>query len=190
MRKAEINRKTKETDIKLKLNLDSDEIKIDTGVGFFDHMLEAFAFHGGFSLEVKVKGDLQVDAHHTVEDVGICVGKAFNEALSDKKGIERFGEAFVPMDDALARCVLDISRPYLNYDVLYSQEKCGEFDVCLVEEFFRALCMNANFTMHLAVLYGNNAHHEAEAVFKSAARAINKAVKITSDKTNSSKGVL
>ncbi|MDO5015174.1 MAG: imidazoleglycerol-phosphate dehydratase HisB [Clostridia bacterium] len=190
MRKAEIERKTKETDIKLTLNLDSTEVQINTGIGFFDHMLTAFAFHGGFSLLLDVKGDLEVDAHHTVEDVGICLGQAFKQALSDKKGIERFGEAFIPMDDALARCVLDISRPYLNYDVIYSQEKCGDFEICLVEEFFRALCMNAEITMHLAILYGSNAHHEAEALFKSSARALKQAIKITSNKMNSSKGVL
>ena len=150
-RKAEIIRKTKETDIKVSLNLDGGgNISINTGIGFFDHMLNSFAVHGVFDLTVICKGDLNVDGHHSVEDVGICLGRAFNEALGDKSGIMRFGSAFIPMDEALAFCALDISnRPFLVFNAEFSNEKIGEYDSCLTEEFMRAFAFNAGITLHL-----------------------------------------
>ena len=139
MRKAQIERNTKETQIRIDLCLDGGDVEVSTGIGFFDHMLVAFGVHGGFGLKVEVNGDLNVDTHHTVEDTGIALGKAFNEALGDKSGIERYGAFSIPMDEALANCVLDISnRPFLVFNAIFEQEKCGDYETCMTEEFFRA----------------------------------------------------
>lgn len=177
-RTAEIKRTTKETDISVKLDLDGCEVKIDTGIGFFDHMLTALGVHGGFGLEVSCKGDLNVDGHHTAEDVGIVLGKAFAEALGDKSGIMRYGSAFIPMDEALAFCALDISaRPFLVFNAEFKNERVGEFDTCLTEEFMRAFAFNAGITLHLRVEYGSNDHHKIEALFKALAYALKTAVR-------------
>lgn len=192
MRTAEINRKTKETDINLKLNLDGGDVKIDTGIGFFDHMLNSFATHGGFGLEIKSKGDLEVDGHHTVEDVGIVLGKAFCEALGDKSSIERFGSFFVPMDEALAFASADVSgRPFLVFDAEFPQDTCGDYDCALTVEFMRAFANNAQITLHVKSLYGDNSHHITEAIFKAVAHALKAAVaQNSSGKPLSTKGVL
>lgn len=182
-RKAKITRTTKETDIKVTLNLDGCEnCSINTGIGFFDHMLTALAVHGGFGLEISCKGDLNVDGHHSVEDVGICLGKAFYEALGDKSGIVRFGSAFVPMDEALGFCALDISnRPFLVFKAEFNNEKIGDYESCLTEEFMRAFAFNAGITLHLRAEYGKNDHHITEALFKSLAYALKQAVRSNSD---------
>lgn len=192
MRTSEITRKTKETDITLKLCLDGGEVKIDTGIGFFDHMLNSFATHGGFGLEISAKGDLEVDGHHTVEDVGIVLGKAFNEALGDKGSIERFGSFYVPMDEALAFSSVDVSgRPFLVFDAEFPQAVCGDYDCSLTVEFMRALAYNSQITLHIKSVYGDNSHHITEAVFKAAAHALKAAVaQNNSGKPLSTKGVL
>ena len=191
MRYAEINRKTKETDISLRLTLTPGESKIDTGIGFFDHMLTAFAFYGGMQLTLTCKGDLQVDGHHTVEDCGIVLGKAFAEALGDKKGIRRFASAYVPMDEALCFCALDVSgSPYLVYDAPMPQPMIGDYDSCLTREFMRAFCMNACITLHLKAHYGDNAHHITEGLYKALGLAIRDAVRVEGEGITSTKGVL
>lgn len=191
MRNAEINRKTKETDISVKLDLDGEAADISTGIGFFDHMLTAFAVHGGMGLTVKAAGDLQVDGHHTVEDVGIVLGKAFKEAIGDMKGIARYGSAFIPMDEALGFASIDISgRPFLVFDAKFSDDRIGEFDTCLAEEFFRAFAFNAGVTLHLKCEYGKNDHHIAEALFKAAAHAVKAAKAVSGSEILSTKGVL
>lgn len=192
MRTAEIERNTKETQIKIALNLDGGDVEISTGIGFFDHMLTAFAVHGGFGLKVTVKGDLEVDTHHTVEDTGIALGTAFRQALGDMSGIERYGAFSVPMDESLANCVLDISnRPFLVFKASFEQEKCGDYETCVTEEFFRAFAMNACITLHIEVPYGINAHHQIEAIFKAVAHAMKIAVRKNSDgSVLSTKGVL
>lgn len=192
-RTAEITRKTRETDIKIKLDLDkSGEVSIDTGIGFLDHMLTALAVHGGFSLSVKCAGDLSVDGHHTTEDIGIVLGMAFREALGDKSGIMRYGSAFIPMDESLAFCSLDISaRPFLVFNAQFTNERVGEFDTCLTEEFMRSFAFNAGITLHLRVEYGSNDHHKIEALFKALAYALKAAVKRNTDgSVVSTKGVL
>lgn len=192
-RTAEITRKTRETDIKIKLDLDkSGEVSIDTGIGFLDHMLTALAVHGGFSLSVKCAGDLNVDGHHTTEDIGIVLGMAFREALGDKTGIMRYGSAFIPMDESLAFCSLDISaRPFLVFNAQFTNERVGEFDTCLTEEFMRSFAFNAGITLHLRVEYGSNDHHKIEALFKALAYALKAAVKRNTDgSVVSTKGVL
>lgn len=192
MRIAEVTRKTKETDIKLLLNLDGGEISINTGIGFFDHMLNSFATHGGFGLQLTVKGDLYVDSHHTVEDTGIVLGQAFAKALGDKSSIERFGSFFVPMDEALAFSSVDISgRPYLVFDADFPQERCGDYDCAMTVEFMRAFAFNSQITLHLKAVYGDNSHHITEAIFKAAAHSLRLAVKQnSSNKPLSTKGVL
>ncbi|MDE7288744.1 MAG: imidazoleglycerol-phosphate dehydratase HisB [Oscillospiraceae bacterium] len=191
MRIAEINRKTKETDITVKLDLDGGNVDISTGIGFFDHMLTAFAVHGGMGLTVKAVGDLQVDGHHTVEDVGIVLGKAFKEAVGDMKGIARYGTAFIPMDEALGFASIDISgRPFLVFNAEFSDDRIGEFDTCLAEEFFRAFAFNAGVTLHLKCEYGKNDHHIAEALFKAAAHAVKAAKAVSGSEILSTKGVL
>lgn len=191
MRIAEINRKTKETDISLKLCLDGGSVSVETGIGFFDHMLNSLFFHSGMGAELKARGDLQVDAHHTVEDVGIVIGQAIKEALGDKKGIARFAHAYVPMDEALAFSALDISgRPYLVYDAPMPQELIGQYDTCLTIEFMRALSVSGGLTLHMKAVYGDNSHHVTEALFKSLALALKTAVKITGTETLSTKGTL
>ena len=192
-RTAEITRTTKETDISVKLDLDGGaKAVIDTGIGFLDHMLTALAIHGGFSLELSCKGDLYVDGHHTAEDVGIALGTAFREALGDKSGIMRYGTAFIPMDESLGFCSLDISaRPFLVFNADFTNERVGEFDTCLTEEFMRAFAFNAGITLHLRVEYGSNDHHKIEALFKALAYALKAAVKKNTDgSVISTKGTL
>ena len=177
-RRSELSRKTSETDILIRLNLDGTGMtKIATGIGFFDHMLTAFGRHGMFDLEVKARGDLHIDAHHTVEDVGIVLGQALAHAVADKRGITRFGQASIPMDEALVDAAVDLSgRSYLGWQVNFERPMLGTMDTQLVEEFFRALTSNGLFTLHLRQLAGTNAHHVAEATFKAAARALRMAV--------------
>lgn len=192
MRTSIVERNTKETQIKIELNLDGGEVKVDTGIGFFDHMLTAFGIHGGFGLNVKVTGDLDVDTHHTVEDTGIALGKAFNEALGDMSGINRYGTFYIPMDESLAQASLDISnRPFLVFNADFAQEKCGDYETCVTEEFWRAFAVNSAITLHINVLYGANAHHEIEAIFKAVAHALKIAVQRNGDNcVLSTKGVL
>lgn len=192
MRTSIVERNTKETQIKIELNLDGGEVKVDTGIGFFDHMLTAFGVHGGFGLNVKVTGDLDVDTHHTVEDTGIALGKAFNEALGDMNGINRYGTFYIPMDESLAQVSLDISnRPFLVFNADFAQEKCGDYETCVTEEFWRAFAVNSAITLHINVLYGVNAHHEIEAIFKAVAHALKIAVQKNGDNcVLSTKGVL
>lgn len=172
-----VTRRTAETDIELQLVLDGEgHADVQTGIGFFDHMLTAFARHGSFDLTVRVDGDLHVDGHHTVEDTGLCLGQALHAALGDKAGIQRFGSAYVPMDEALVLAALDLSgRPYLAYDLTPSG-RIGEFDAVLTEEFFRAFATTGGVTLHLRQLAGKNEHHIVEAAFKAAARALRTAV--------------
>ena len=178
MRVAEIKRKTKETDISLELKLDGTGVaQIETGIGFFDHMLNSFARHGFFDLNLTVIGDLYVDSHHTVEDTGIVLGQAIRAALGDKEGIKRYGNAMLPMDDALVLCALDLSgRPYLVYDVTLTTEKVGYMDTELVKEFFYAVSYAAGMNLHIKMLDGTNNHHIIEAVFKAFAKALDEAV--------------
>lgn len=195
MRKGEIKRKTAETDIELSLALDgTGKSNIYTGCGFLDHMLTLFAAHGRFDLNVSCKGDTNVDFHHSVEDVGICLGKAFSDAIGDCKGIKRYGNMILPMDESLVLCALDVSgRAYLNYDVSITAEKIGDFDTELIEEFFFAFVRNSGVTLHVKQLDGKNAHHIAEAAFKAFARALRQAVEIDIQSKNeipSTKGVL
>ncbi|MCP4366284.1 MAG: imidazoleglycerol-phosphate dehydratase HisB [Planctomycetes bacterium] len=180
MRRSEIVRKTKETDIKLTFELDGEgRCEGSTGVGFFDHMLELFSRHGLFNLKVSAKGDNEVDDHHTVEDIGICLGRALKEALGDNKGIVRFGDASIPMQEALANVAVDIGgRPELVFSSPLAKEKIGGFDAALVEEFLHALCINAAINLHVNVPYGTNSHHIAEAIFKGLARALAQAIKV------------
>jgi imidazoleglycerol-phosphate dehydratase len=193
-RTAKITRKTKETEIKVKLNLDgSGQCMLDTSVGFLDHMLTLLASHGRFDLELKAAGDLQVDQHHTVEDIGICLGQAFTKALGDRKSIRRYGMQMIPMDEAMASVVLDLSnRPYLLYNVPRLSERVGELETQLIQEFFRAFTVQAGVTMHVNVLYGGNSHHVIEAIFKAWARAMRHACEIEPgvDAVPSTKGVL
>lgn len=189
-----LSRKTTETDITLSLALgdSSRKSEIQTGIGFFDHMLNAFSHHAGLYLSLSCKGDLEVDCHHTVEDCGIVLGMAINEALCDKSGIARYGSAYIPMDEALAMAAVDISgRPYLVFNAEFSNEKIGDLDCQMVEEFFRALAFNAGITLHLNLLYGKNDHHIAEAIFKAFAHAFKQAAKkAQSDAPLSTKGAL
>ncbi|MDX2031182.1 MAG: imidazoleglycerol-phosphate dehydratase HisB [Blastocatellia bacterium] len=180
MRKAEIRRKTKETDIRVALDLDgSGEGRIDSGVPFLDHMLDLTARHGLFDLEVACKGDLEIDDHHSVEDIAICLGQAFAAALGDKKGIVRYGQAYVPMDETLARAVVDLSgRSYLVYRVENTRDRVGTFSVELAEHFWHSFAEHCRCNLHIEVFYGRNQHHIIEAVFKSAARALSQAVRI------------
>ena len=188
---AQITRETKETQITLSLNLDGGPVQIDTGIGFFDHMLTAMAFYAKMGLEITARGDLHVDAHHTVEDVGIVLGQALKQALGDKVGIRRFASAFIPMDEALCHTALDFSnRAYLHFDAEMPQERIGEYESCLTEEFMRALAMNSATTLHMRALYGKNAHHITEALFKSLGVCIQDAAQITGEGVTSTKGVL
>ena len=195
-RTATVNRKTNETDIALSLCLDGGDYSIDTGVGFFDHMLDHVARHGRLGLNVTAKGDTHVDDHHTVEDVGIVLGQALVQTLGDKRGVERFGFASVPMEDALARVSIDLSgRQALVFDVRpesfhQSAGKIGSFDTQLIQEFFTALANNGQFNCHIEVPYGTNHHHIAEAIFKAFGLALRHAVVVTGDQVPSTKGVL
>lgn len=176
-RKAVIERKTKETDINLTLDLDGmGNAQIDTGIGFFDHMLNSFARHGFFDLALKVTGDLYVDGHHTVEDTGIVLGQAIKQALGDKKGIKRYGSTMLPMDETLALCAIDLSgRPYLVFDVELTTDRVGYLDTELVKEFFYAISYSAGMNLHIKVLHGSNNHHIIEAIFKAFSRALDEA---------------
>ena len=190
-RRAQISRTTKETDIALTLDLEGGAVEVDTGIGFFDHMLTAFAFYARFGLTVKARGDLEVDGHHTVEDVGIVLGQALREALGDRKGIRRFASAYIPMDEALCFTALDFSnRAYLAFDAPMPQPMIGAYDACLTQEFMRALAANAGLTLHQKCLYGTNAHHITEALFKSLGVAMAEAAAITGSGVTSTKGVL
>ena len=191
MRSAKLERVTKETNVSVSLNLDGGDVKIDTGIGFFDNMLTAFGVHGGFGLEVKTKGDLEVDCHHTIEDTAIVLGKVLGEALGDKSGIARYGSFYIPMDESLAFCSLDISgRPFLVFDAEFKEERIGGYDSCMTEEFMRALAFNAGITLHIKLLYGTNSHHATEGIYKAVAHALAVAVKETGKGTLSTKGVL
>lgn len=189
-----LERNTKETQIKVTINLDgTGETSIKTGVGFFDHMLNLMAFHGGFDLDIKAKGDLEVCDHHLVEDVGIILGKAFGKALGDKRGIKRYGTFFIPMDESLAQVSLDISgRSFLVFDCDFNRESIGDFSTEMVGEFFRAFAFNSEITLHERIIYGENDHHKIEALFKATGRALREAKEV--DKNNmvlpSTKGML
>ena len=194
-RTADVRRDTKETQIRVRLDLDGTGVSaVSTGVGFFDHMLESFARHGGFDLQVETKGDLHIDMHHTVEDTGIVIGRAFHQALDGFRGVRRFGHAYVPMDETLTRCAIDLSnRPYLVWRVNFVRPKVGEMDTELFKEFHHAFAMNAGACLHLETLYGENSHHIAESGFKALARALRDAVEIdpkTGGQAPSTKGVL
>ena len=190
-RTAQITRETKETQITLSLNLDGGPVSVDTGIGFFDHMLTALAFYAKFGLELTAKGDLHVDAHHTVEDVGIVLGQAIKQALGDKAGIRRFASAFIPMDEALCQTALDFSnRAFLHFEAEMPQEQIGTYDSCLTEEFMRAVAMNSGTTLHMRALYGRNAHHITEALFKSLGVCLHDASRVTGEGVTSTKGVL
>ena len=193
-RRTLLERRTQETSITMELNLDGKGVgDISTGVGFFDHMLMQIARHGFMDITIKAQGDIEVDCHHTVEDVGIVLGKAIAQALGDKAGITRYGSVTLPMDDALVLCAVDFSgRPYLGFDVTFSTERVGDFDTEMVEEFFRAVCVGAGLNMHIKQLAGKNNHHLVEAVFKAFGRAVDQAtrVDVRIDGTLSTKGVL
>ena len=179
-RKSKVSRTTTETDINISLNLDGKgSYKLDTGVPFLDHMLALWSRHGMFDLDIEAQGDTGIDDHHTVEDIGICLGQAISQALGDKTGIRRYGTAFAPMDESLAMVVIDISgRAFTSVDIPMPAQKVGDFDTELVEEFLRALATNAEITLHVRLLQGKNTHHVIEAVFKALGRAINEAVSI------------
>ncbi len=193
-RSAFFERNTEETKIKLDLNIDgTGKSKVETGIGFFNHMLVLFAKHGFFDLDLEVKGDLYVDTHHTVEDVGIVLGKAIAKALGDKAGIKRYGNASIPIDEALSTCVLDISgRPFLNFDVKFSVPRIGELDTEMIEEFFRAISVHAGLTIHIFTSYGSNNHHIAESIFKAFGHSLSQACTIDPRITGvlSTKGML
>jgi imidazoleglycerol-phosphate dehydratase len=195
MRQAEVSRNTLETRIWVALNLDGSGVsQLATGVGFFDHMLDQIARHGMIDLTVEAKGDLHIDAHHTVEDVGITVGQALAKAIGDKKGLRRYGHAYVPLDEALSRVVVDLSgRPGLVFNVPFTRAAIGDFDVDLIHEFFQGLVNHAAITVHIDALRGDNAHHQAETVFKAFARALRMAVELdprAADLIPSTKGAL
>jgi len=194
LRKAEVRRKTKETSVVLKLNLDgSGKHSIKTGIPFFDHMLSLLAYHSRVDLSLMARGDIGVDAHHTVEDVGICLGDGIRQAVGEAKGIQRYGAATIPMDESLVSVAIDLSmRPYLVFQMKLRRSKIGTFDPELVEEFFKALCNHARITLHINLLYGRNSHHMVEAVFKGFGRALKEAVSLDerASEVPSTKGML
>lgn len=191
MRCAEISRKTKETDISLSLCLEGGAVSVSTGIGFLDHMLTALAFYAGWGLTLRVEGDLYVDGHHTVEDTGIVLGQAFRQALGNKNGIRRFGTAYVPMDEALCRTVLDCSnRPYLVFQANMPQPMIGGYDSCLTKEFMQAFAVHGGITLHQTCEYGDNAHHITEALYKSLGMALKEAAQVVGSGVTSTKGVL
>lgn len=195
MRNAYIERKTKETNIKLSLSVREDKEKGTftgtSGVGFFDHMLNSFATHGGFDIDLACKGDLEVDCHHTVEDIGIVLGMAFKEAVGDMKGITRFADIMLPMDEALCMCAIDYSgRAFLVFNGEFTAPMIGDYDSQMTVEFLRAFAFNAGITLHAKVLYGDNDHHKTEAVYKAVAKCLKKALTVVSDSVPSSKGTL
>lgn len=187
-----VTRVTKETQIEVEINLDGGEVNVSTGIGFFDHMLNAFAHHAGFGLNVTTEGDLIVDCHHSIEDTGIAIGMALKQALGDKGGILRFGSSYIPMDESLSFCAVDVSgRPYLVFKGEFPQERVGDFDTCMTEEFFKALSDNAGITLHIKNEYGKNSHHMIESIFKAFAYAMKTAVKDNgTGELISTKGVL
>jgi imidazoleglycerol-phosphate dehydratase len=193
-RSAALQRTTAETDLSIDLTLDGDgTFDVETGVGFFDHMLDLFAKHGGFDLTVRCDGDLEVDDHHTVEDVAIGLGRALHDALGDKAHIARYGHAYVPMDDALARAVIDLSgRSYCRLDATFEREQVGTLSTEMIEHVWRSVAQHARCNLHLTVLHGHNAHHKIEALFKAAARALRMAIKRDADRAEvaSTKGTL
>jgi imidazoleglycerol-phosphate dehydratase len=191
-RTASKSRKTKETDIQVRLNLDGNgQCNVATGIPFFDHMLAQIARHGHFDLEINAKGDLEIDGHHTVEDVGLVFGEALREALGDRRGISRFGHAYVPLDEALTRVVIDLSgRPYLVYRVEFKTARVGDLQTELVEEFLKAFVQEGRFNLHVENLYGRNQHHIAETIFKATARALHLATRVEHADIPSTKGVL
>lgn len=192
MRKSKIERNTKETQISLSLDLDGQgKYNVDTGIGFFDHMLTLFACHSGFDFSVVCQGDVRVDGHHSIEDIGIVLGKALTESLGNKVGIKRYSHVMIPMDESLASVAVDVSgRPYLVFNAEGMKGKVGDFDIELVEEFFRAVASYGGLTIHVNLLYGSNNHHKIEAIFKAFARALKESVTVVGDKIPSSKGVL
>lgn len=193
IRKGSVSRTTRETDINISVSLDNKGIAdISTGIGFFDHMLTALSVHSGISMTIKVKGDLYVDCHHTIEDTGIALGQALGQALGNKSGIVRYGTSYIPMDESLAMASLDLSnRPFLVFNCDFTNQSCGEYDLCMTEEFFRAFAFNSGMTLHINLLYGSNDHHKAEAVYKAVAHALKTAVTKNSDgAVLSTKGVL
>ncbi|WKV08114.1 imidazoleglycerol-phosphate dehydratase HisB [Thermoanaerobacterium sp. CMT5567-10] len=194
MREAEVNRKTMETEIYVKINIDgTGKSDINTGIGFLDHMLNLFSKHGLFDLQVEAKGDLYVDSHHTVEDIGITLGQAFLKALGDKKSIKRYGLSYIPMDEALIRTVVDISgRPYLYYNLKLKMQSLGNFETETVEDFFRAFAYNSLITLHIEQLHGRNTHHIIEGAFKALGCSLDEATKIDDriEGVPSTKGVL
>lgn len=195
MRIATINRKTNETEIALSINLDgTGSYTIDTGIGFLDHMIDQLSRHSLIDMDIKAKGDLHIDCHHTAEDVGIALGQAFKTALGDKKGIGRYADVHLPMDETMTRAAVDVSgRPFFVWDVTFTRDKVGDFDTELFEEFFNAFAINAGITLHIANLYGTNNHHIAESCFKAVARVLRKAVEVDprqADRVPSTKGTL
>ena len=180
MRTASVSRSTAETEISVALNLDgSGSFVADMPIGFFKHMLSQVARHGFFDLKLNVSGDMEIDGHHTVEDIGIVLGQALNQALEDKKGIRRYGSATVPMDDVLAMCTVDLSgRPYLHFDAKFTTAQLGEMDTELIKEFFQALCVHGGLNLHIKIFHGENNHHMSEAIFKAFGRALSKAVSL------------
>ena len=195
MRIATINRKTNETEIALSINLDgTGSYTIDTGIGFLDHMIDQLSRHSLIDMDIKAKGDLHIDSHHTAEDVGIALGQAFKTALGDKKGIGRYADVHLPMDETMTRAAVDVSgRPFFVWDVTFTRDKVGDFDTELFEEFFNAFAINAGITLHIANLYGTNNHHIAESCFKAVARVLRKAVELDprqADRVPSTKGTL
>lgn len=191
---VERKRITLETRIEIKLDLSGNFIEesiINTGIGFLDHMLELLSFHSGIGLNISAQGDLEVDFHHTVEDIGIVLGEALDTALKNRQGIARYGEAIIPMEEALSLVAIDLAkRPYFYYQVKFPTEKIGEFDTELIEEFLKALAMNGKFTLHVINFYGKNSHHIAESIFKALAYALKRALKKTEGEVLSTKGVL
>ena len=192
MRSYKVERNTLETQILVEINLDgTGKADIDTGVGFFDHMLTLMAFHGKFDMKVKCNGDTYVDDHHTIEDIGIALGECVKQALGDKRGIRRYSTVFIPMDEALARTSIDVSnRPFLVVNADFTDERVGNMTTQMVKEFFRAFVNESRVTLHINLLYGENDHHKIEAIFKSFARALKEGIEIISDEVASSKGVL
>ncbi|MGM9534946.1 MAG: imidazoleglycerol-phosphate dehydratase HisB [Intestinibacter sp.] len=192
MRSYKVERNTLETQILVEIDLDgTGKADIDTGVGFFDHMLTLMAFHGKFDMKVKCHGDTYVDDHHTIEDIGIALGECVKQALGDKRGIRRYSTVFIPMDEALARTSIDVSnRPFLVFNADFTDERVGNMTTQMVKEFFRAFVNESRVTLHINLLYGENDHHKIEAIFKSFARALKEGIEIISDEVASSKGVL
>ena len=192
MRSYKIERNTLETQIVVERDLEgTGKAEIDTGVGFFDHMLTLMAFHGKFDMKVKCSGDTYVDDHHTIEDIGIALGECVKQALGDRRGIKRYSTVFIPMDEALAQTSIDVSnRPYLVFNAEFTDERVGNMATQMVKEFFRAFVNESRVTLHINLLYGENDHHKIEAIFKSFARALKDAIEIISDEVASSKGVL